>query len=268
MTRLPKPRVLTREDQRRSESLKKRYPDPDKETGLTFGRAGMTSAKKRSNSQEGTSADSKKDRVKSPEKVEVDAAKEGEEEAGPETGVDETKQEDVSTKSDDLSSLSVLPIEEIQSEDASGDKEEVFEEAEETLDSATEESASDITVIEKEDNKFEEESLDDTVLLPQDDQEAAGAAGGVKPRVEIVRDYDEVHQSPDKILTPPPDKTGHIAGVQGMTKLGKVNSEVTQEPPLTPGTIMKQNFKSLVEATKDVQPPNTAEKKAGGNEID
>ena len=74
---------------------------------------------------------------------------------------------------------------------------------------------------------------------------------------EVLRTDNEVDQEAD--LTD--------GGVSGIVRLN-ISSEVTQEPPLTPGTIMKQNFKSLVEATKDVQPPNTAEKKAGGNEID
>ena len=227
----------------------------------------MTSPRKRTVSQD-KSADSKKDRVNSPEK-EADKV-EG-------AGKDETKAEDVTAESDDLSSLSILPVAESETEAgaAAGESGEVNT-AESGSEVNTEESASgDMTVIanvkhegaDVEDKEAEtggataEDDLDDTLILPPDEQL------GAKPKVTIVKDYVETHQSPDKVPTPPPDRTGHIAGVQSMTRHGKISSEMNQEP-LTPGTQVKQNFKALVDATNDMEAPSTAEKKAKKEEID
>ena len=269
VTKLPRLQIKTQEDRARSAGLKKRWPTPPRErtSSLTFGKIGKSASRKRTVSQD-KSADSKKDRVNSPEK-EADKV-EG-------TGEDETKAEDVTAESDDLSSLSILPVAEGEADAgaAAGESSEVNT-AESGSEVNAEDSASgDVTVIanvkqeeaDAEDKEAEtggatgEDNLDDTLILPPDEQL------GAKPRVTIVKDYVETHQSPDKVPTPPPDKTGHIAGVQSMTRHGKINSEINQEP-LTPGTQVKQNFKALVDATNNMEAPSTAEKKAKKEEID
>ena len=289
VSKLPKLSLKTKEDRKRSEGLKKRYPTPPgekKKKELTFGKAGLTASKKRANSDE-DNADAKKDRVKSPEKPEELGAAAGD--------ADDTKQEDITAKSDDLSSLSILPVSEqaeaqseVQTEatggeDKKGEEAGATEEGEEvnTTDESSEASneTSNETVIAnvKQEAKEDDgaagggaadsatEELDDTVILPGEDD---GPPPPSRPRVKIIRDYTPTHQSPDKVPTPPPDMSGHIRGVQGMEAGGLINSEISQGSTLTPTRGVKKNFKALVDASSNVEPPSTAEKKNSGAEID
>ena len=181
----------------------------------------------------------------------------------------------MTAKSDDLSSLSVLPVAEQVEAQAEVETEAESENAEQEVNTTEESSdASNETVIANVKQETEEtdgasaaaasEDLDDTVILPNDE----GAPPAARPRVEIIRDYTPTHQSPDKVPTPPPDMSGHIRGVQGMELGGIINSDISQGSVLTPTTGVKKNFKALVDASSNVEPPSTAEKKNSGAEID
>ena len=176
-----------------------------------------------------------------------------------ETGVEETKVEDITAKSDDLSSLSVLPS------DASFNKR--LEEAEED-----EEATLDETVIRKDnEDAVDQGSLNDAVTT---DEGAAGGeeegAGGppvtkTPAGVIIVKEYDSAEKGePDKPKTPPRDQTGHMAGVQGVTPNVRVDSNVAAD-----GSIMKKINKDLVnKSLENCGVMNTVEKKQSKEEID
>ena len=145
---------------------------------------------------------SKMNRVKSPEKLEE---------------ASDTKEEDVSTTSDALSSLSVLEVD-INSENKSDEEE------------ASEVGENDETVVEAniEDKEPSNNSQSETQTPPQVGKESLKEVTkekAVKEKVVIVREegYDD-KTSPDKKLTPKIDRTGHVKGIQAFTPNLVVNS--------------------------------------------
>ena len=145
---------------------------------------------------------SKMNRVNSPEKSEE---------------ASDTKEEDVSVTSDDLSSLSVLEVD-INSGNTS-DEEETSEVGE-----------NDETVVEAniEDKEPSNNSQSETQNPPQvgkESLEEVTKEKAVKEKVVIVREegYDD-KTSPDKKLTPKIDRTGHVKGIQAFTPNLVVNS--------------------------------------------
>ena len=162
---------------------------------------------------------------------------------------DVTKQENTTVSSDDLSSLSVLPVDEKLSQ---------------ALADTTKESDAEVT-----------DNLEETVIRvdPDDDQPPVGeeplkegavvTAGGTL----IIKDYVDQQQEPDKLATPPQDPTGHIKGVQGHTQGQIINSEKKEVDP----ELKKKLFGSLLDLdliAADIPVLNTAQKAAKESPVD
>ena len=178
-----------------------------------------------------------------------------------ESEADATKVEDITAKSDDLSSLSVLPS------DTSFNKR--LEEAEENEEEAT----LDETVIRRETEEAVDQGAHNEAQVTEEGdlegEEAGGAAGlpvtKTPAGVIIVKEYDSAEKGePDKPKTPPRDQSGHMAGVQGVTPGIRVDSNIA-----TDGSIMKKISKDLVnKSLESCGVMNTVEKKKSKEEID
>ena len=150
---------------------------------------------------------SKMNRVNSPEKCDE---------------ASDTKEEDVSTTSDDLSSLSILEVD-INTrnvEDTSGEDDDENNKTGEVNETVVE--------VNTKDKEPSSNSQSETQTPPQEGKEPLSEVvkdEAVKEKVVIVREegYDN-KASPDKKLTPKIDKTGHVKGIQAYTPNLVVNS--------------------------------------------
>ena len=211
---------------------------------------------------------SKSNRVKSPE-IGAEVNKEGSEvteeevnhseaKGGEEVNKDKedgqeaaetTKEEDITARSDDLSSLSVLPVDEEEDKRIS----QAMSESNQTLEEL------DNTVIRA-------ESLDQTQPPVGEEPLSEGAvstAGGIL----IIKDYEEDQQEPDKQSTPPADPTGHIQFIQAYSQGQTINSEKKDLEKVNP-ELKRKLFGALAEAAPEVPDPDTAQKIAKESPVD
>ena len=265
----------------RRQSLRSKIPTARANSQANQARLGKGVSKKRLNTS-GEKSAVKVNRVKSPE-VKSQSESESNDEAGASSGAgtesetsettemasanDETKVEDVTAKSDDLSSLSILPGDEsLQRRLADDDDEEEDEPTDATLDE-TVIRAEDETIVQQ-DPVVETEA--ESLVEQADELQVGGAqadpAATTTPAgVVIIKEYDSDEKGePDKPATPPRDETGHMAGVQGVTPSMRVDSNITAE-----GSIMKKLSKDLINKSLETAGVmNTVEKKKSGEEID
>ena len=182
---------------------------------------------------------------------------------GESAGGDDTKEEDISVKSDDLSSLSILFCEPP-----------VDNELDQTvLNNTLEETAliddSNVTIRARDsETSGDTDTTQDTVIeriLEDENQEPeSGATGGGSSKVILVKEYNSAEKgSPDKPLTPPRDYTGHMVSVHAMTPKEIIDSSVENQ------SLMKKISKPLVNISAEmVEAPDTEQKKKQGSEID
>ena len=189
----------------------------------------------------------------------------GEGAAGP--AAEETKEETMSVKSDDLSSLSVLFCEDIEGseeskEAGSGDNtlEETIilgkESGDTTVDTTVDTDTTQDTVIEVA-VKEKETELNEIV-------EEEGKKENELNKVVMVKDYNsDDNGSPDKPATPPPDHSGHMVSVHATANNMVIDSSIEGQ------SVMKKMSKQLVDKSAQMAvTPNTEQKKAQGSEID
>ena len=169
---------------------------------------------------------------------------------------DATKEEDITTKSDDLSSLSVLPIDEEESERIK----KALAEADKGGEG-------------EDDSKDDTADLEDTVIRVDQNQPplgeepfTEGAVSAVSGTV-IIKDYVEQHQEPDKQITPPKDATGHINMIQAHAMGQIINSEKKEVNPQPEVNPLLKLF-PLMSAAPEVPDPDTAQKIAQESQID
>ena len=187
---------------------------------------------------------SKVSRQVSPEKSKTEVEK-----AKNEGDVNETKEEDVTVGSDDLSSISVLECGSVEVNRGTDTDTDVIVESEVNIESekdnsGEDEQTADNTVIKVEINNQEQDSetQQSTQPPPQEGdeplkevvKEAATTEDGANakdPKVQIVMEpglvWDKANvPSPDDKKSPGGDKTGHIVGVRAHTPLLNVDSNV------------------------------------------
>ena len=267
--------------EKRREGLKGRFEISKQNSAkLNKALAKVSPPKTRSASMKRTNVDNaseenKAQRTQSPETDKQKAATEAS--VAPTDTAEETKQEDVTATSDNLSSLSVLEVnvardkeEEVNSEpvtqseevNKSGTEYRDAVHTEENTEESTEESenllsvSGDQTVI-LADGNTTWSTTDPTVAAPPQEGdepliEEAKEDDGIQ-HVPITRDpgYDD-NGSPDKKSSPPPDATGHCVGVTGFKEKLVCNSEVTA------------NFSVTKKFTKDFKEAFNVEDGAAG----
>ena len=278
-SKLPLPRnQQTVEQQRRRDSLKKRWSTNSAATQPKTNKPTFSSAKpvKRAKETDSGEKDAKINRVKSPETGTQEEASDSEaKEAGVQPSLEtsnevnnsategtaaatlesgqndskaaeateEPKEENTTASSDDLSSLSVLEVGasevNISESDVEGDDLEN-------------------TVILKETGEQSQQANNLTPLGDEPLTEEAKA--GTARTVIIVNETPDVKQSPDKQPTPPPDATGHIFSVQTYSAGVTVNSD--------PEAGVRMAMASLIAGAPQVPTPNTEKKKAEASQID
>ena len=198
--------------------------------------------------------------------VEVQHEQQGEGEQGQGAAANETKEENESDKSDDLSSLSVLFCE--NEEDQSNKEEEA---SNNTLEETAIINDANVTIRQRDtnitaetDTTVETDTTQDTVI-EVDQSDSQGAAGGIpKNKVIMVKEYDSDNNgSLDKPPTPPMDYSGHMVAVLGKTPAGTIDSSIENQ------SVMAKMSRPLVNVSSEmVVPPNTEQKKQQGSEVD
>ena len=269
VAQLAEDKILEQKKDKRREGLKERFEiSKHNSAKLNKALAKVSPPKTRSAPKKRFNIDTAKEenkaqRVQSPESDKLKDTAETSKDIA-----EETKQEDITATSDNLSSLSVLEVSKVK------DKDEVNHEPREEHGDAlhTEDNTEENTKENTDENTEESENLlslsgDQTVILANGDTTwsttdptvAAPPQEGDEPlieeakeddgnqRVPIVRDpgYDD-NGSPDKKSSPPADVTGHCVGVTGFKEKMVCNSEVTANFSVTKK--FSKNFKEAFNA--------------------